>query len=130
MNYYFIVAGVIGVLGSFAHSILGDLWTVAPLDESQIGSPQNTGDQNKRFIRWFWQIGGVVLFSASALFLVDGAGWYDVHPQLLGYGSFLWLSITTIFFALTLKPPVQAFKMVPGLVGIPVNLLILAGLFL
>jgi hypothetical protein len=129
MNWYFVAAGGIGLLGGCAHTILGDLWTVAPLDPSHIGSPQNTGDQNKRYLRWFWHIGSVVLLSTTGLFLLQGLEVVAVHRDLLLYLSFLWLATTAIWFVLAAKPPVQFFKMVPGLVGIPVNVLILLGLF-
>lgn len=130
MNIYFVIGGAIGVLGGFAHMILGDLWTVSPLPPEHIGSAQNSGDQNKRYLRWFWHIGSVVLLSTSALILVSGLDVVEIHRHVLLYISALWLSITGIFFAVALKPPVQALKMVPGLVGLPVNALILAGLFL
>lgn len=130
MNLYFVIAGIIGLLGGCAHAVLGDLWTVSPLDASTAGSKQNTGDQNKRFIRWFWHIGSVVLLSTSAIALLQGLAVFEFQTQLLAFVSFLWLSITAIFFVISAKPPMQTFKMVPGLVGIPVNALLLAGLLL
>lgn len=124
----FIIAGVISTAGGLAHAFLGDRFTVAPLDEKAIGSQQFTGDQNKRFLRWFWHIGSVVLLSTGAILLLHGTGAFAFQVHLLWYVSFLWVSTTTVFVILALKPPVQLTKMIPGLVGIPVNALILGGL--
>ncbi len=128
MNFFLLVAGVIGFVGGWAHTILGDRWVVAQLDPDDIASKENTGDQNKRYIRWFWHVGSVVLLSTSALLIAHGGGLMAVARQLLFYVSFQWLMTSFIFFVLALRPPAQALKMVPGLVGIPVNALILVGL--
>lgn len=128
MNIYFIIAGVIGIFGGLAHTILGHKWTVNAIDPESLKSTQNTGDQDKRFLTWFWHIGSVVLLSTSAIVFLQGIEQIDVHKDLLLFISFIWLSITGIFFIIALKPPIQVFKMIPGLVGIPVNLLIILGL--
>ena len=129
MNYYFVAAGAFGFLGGLAHTFLGDRWTIAPLDPAKVASSQFTGDQNKRFIRWFWHVGSVVLLSTTLLLILQGLGTVAVHEHLMMYVSFLWLGTTAVFFVVALQPPAQAFKMIPGLVGIPINALILAGLF-
>ncbi len=129
MNLYLVIAGALGCLGGCAHAILGDRWTIAPLDVDTLASRQNTGEQNHRYLRWWWHVGSVVLLSTSLGFLLHGATIVEVHRDLLLYLAFLWVATTTVFFAVALRAPNQAFKMVPGLVGIPINALILLGLF-
>ena len=128
MNSYFVAAGVIGMIGGLAHAFLGHRWTIDVLDPDYLASSQNSGDQNKRYLTWFWHIGSVVLLSSSGLILLQGLNQIQVHRDLLWYISFLWLSMMTIFLIVAVRPPNQVLKMVPGLVGILINLLILLGL--
>lgn len=129
MNLYFVIAGGIGLVGGFAHAFLGHKWTVKAIDTSALKSTRNSRDQDKRFLIWFWHIGSVLLLSTTALILVQGLDLIAVHRDLLVFISFIWLSITAVFIIVAGRPPVQIFKMIPGLVGIPVNLFILLGLF-
>ena len=128
MNIYFVVAGTIGVLGSVAHAFLGHAWTIRAVDQSTLRSTQNTQDQDVRFLTWWWHNGSVVLASTSALTLLHGLGVWTFHRDLLIYLGFLWLSIFAVFAVVSLRPPVQFFKMVPGLVGIPYNVLFWLGM--
>lgn len=129
MNVYFLIAGVISVAGGLAHGWLGDGYTVRGLCPEHLASPQFTGDQNKRFIRWFWHVGTAVLLSTGAVLVLEGLARGTVHRHLLLYVASLWLATTGVFFAVTLPRPTQTLKLVPGLVGLPVNALIIAGLF-
>ena len=128
MNVYFIIAGTIGIAGGIAHTVLGHRWTVRPLPREQLASAQFTGDQNKRYLTWFWHIGSVVLVSTSVVLLLEGMHIAEVHRHLLLYISFLWLSMSAVFLIVALKAPLQVFRMVPGLAGMVVNAFILAGL--
>lgn len=130
MNTFLLIAGILGTLGGLAHTILGDRWTVAPLEAEAIASRQNTGEQNKRYLRWWWHMGSVLLLSTSVAFAAHGAALVELQRHLLLYLAFLWIATTTVFFTVALRSPNQAWSMVPGLVGIPINALILAGLFI
>ena len=127
MNLLLILAGAIGLFGGWAHLYLGERWTIGPLRAEVLDSYKFKGEVNKRIVRWFWHIGSMVLLSTSALLLAHGLGWIQVHRQLLLFISFQWLSITALWVLFAGKPPTRFFTIFPGLIGIPVNLLILAG---
>ncbi len=130
MNYYFIAAGLIGTLGGFAHTFLGHKWTINAIDVNSLRSTQNSQDQDRRFLIWFWHVGSVVLISTSGLIALQGFSLVDLSLDLIQYLSFLWLSITIVFIVIASETPVQYFKMIPGLVGVPVNTFILLGIYL
>ncbi|MEM7125844.1 MAG: hypothetical protein AAF702_05935 [Chloroflexota bacterium] len=129
MNIYFIIAGIIGLLGGLAHMTLGHRWTLGPLDPNHLASSQFSGEENQRYLTWFWHIGSAVLLSTTLVILLQGLNFINAHQHLLYYISFLWLSTTIVFLIVASRPPTQVLKMVPGLVGIPINMLILLGLF-
>ena len=128
MNIYFLVSGIIALLGGFAHAFLGHKWTINAIDADTLKSTQNSKEQDKRFLVWFWHIGSVVLLSTAILLVTQGSGIYMISKDLIMYISFLWLSITGVFIIVAVKKPNQIFKMIPGLVGVPINILILIGL--
>ena len=128
MNPYFLIAGIIAFLGGLAHTILGQRWTVNAIDPSNLKSTQNTGRQDKLFLTWFWHVGSVVLLSSGAALILTGAQVISPSTDLIEYISFLWISITLLFVIVVGRYPTELIRMLPGLVGIPVNVLILLGL--
>ena len=129
MNIYFILAGAFGFLGGCAHSFLGHKWTINAIDTTTLNSTQNTQIQDKRFLVWFWHVGSIVLLSTSILLFVHGADWFNIHFHLLTFISFLWLCITLLFIIIAAQRPSQILRMIPGLIGIPINILILLGIW-
>ena len=128
MNIYLILAGILAMAGGLAHAVLGHRWTVSPLDPAHLASDKFSGEQNRRFLMWFWHVGSVVLLSTAAILLVHGFGVTTVHRSLLLYVSFLWLSTSAVFLLVSFQPPVQFTKMPPGIVGIVINVFIILGL--
>ncbi len=129
MNGYFLAAGIIALIGGLAHTILGHKWTVNAIDPSALNSTQNSGRQDKLFLTWFWHVGSVVLLSSGAALILTGSN--SIHPStdLMEYISFLWISITLLFLIVVGRYPIELIRMLPGLVGVPVNVLILLGLY-
>ena len=118
-----------GTLGGLAHATLGHRWTVEPMKPESLQSDQFSGAQNQALLMWFWHIGSAVLISASGLFLLQGLNLVLLSQDLLIYLSFLWLSVTAIFLIVCSVLSVRLTSIVPGLVGIPINALLLLGLF-
>lgn len=129
MNIYLIIAGVLGIIGGLAHTFLGHKWTVNSIVSENLKPIKNTGDQDKRFLTWFWHIGSVVLLSTSSILLMEGLNQIDIHRDLQLFISFIWISMSGIFLVVASYPPVQIFKMIPGLFGIVINVFILLGLY-
>ncbi len=130
MNVYFLLAGVIGFLGGIAHTFLGHKWTVKALDPEKLQSTQNTGEQDARYLTWFWHIGSLLLLSSSAILILHGLMIKTFSIDLIEYVCILWLGTTLLFFVLGSRKPSQLLGMIPGWVGVPVNILILLGLLL
>ncbi len=130
MNAYLLLAGIIALLGGLAHTILGHQWTVKPMQAEHLASSQNSGEQNVRYLTWFWHIGSAFLLSSAAILLIEGSGVHRFAEDVLWYVSFLWLCTTALFIVIAGREPSQVKGMIPGWVGIPVNILILIGLSL
>ena len=78
MNWFWIISGILMIIGGGMHTIIGERNVISHLaqDKPQTGfSP----DQTFNLIRWFWYLGSFISFWIGAVALMIGAsdGWFQ-----------------------------------------------------
>lgn len=71
MNLYWIISGILMILGGAAHTIVGEKNVISHLANNK---PETgfTPDHTFNLIRWFWYMGSFVSFWVGAIALIIG----------------------------------------------------------
>ncbi|GAA5190407.1 hypothetical protein [Ferrimonas gelatinilytica] len=126
MNIYFILAGVIGLIGALMHIFMGFGGLHKWLEKH--GNTQME-DHMHGLLSFFWHFGSMLVLSLSALLLLEGLNLIPIHAHLQWFICVIWL-IMTLFYILLLRPYRQEQGvMLPAYAGVISSVLILIGIF-
>ncbi len=125
MNIYFILAGLIGLIGALMHIVMG-LGGLQKWLEKHGNTRME--DHMHGLLSFFWHSGSLLVLSLSALLLLEGLNLIPLHPHLQWFICFTWI-VLTLFYILLLRPYLnERGVMLPAYAGVISGLLILAGL--
>ena len=101
MNYYWIVSGVLMVLGGLAHTYIGERNVISKLKTLR-EEPGNLGQDAFNLIRWFWYLGSFISFWVGALALIIGTtdGVITDEPQMGKLLASLMLGFSVLTFGI------------------------------
>ena len=78
MNLLLVALGGVGLIGCLAHVVLGERFIVGPLaPEAMATSVLGDGDIAKRYLRWFWHVGTVMIGGGASVLIAVGLGAID-----------------------------------------------------
>lgn len=71
MNWFWIISGILMVLGGVAHTVVGEKNVIAHLAQAK---PETgfSGDHTFNLVRWFWYLGSYVSFWVGGVALIIG----------------------------------------------------------
>ena len=84
MNWYWIISGILMILGGVAHTVVGEKNVIGPLKASP---PQTefSADHAFNLIRWFWYLGSYVSFWVGGVALIIGLTDWLPSKSVIGW---------------------------------------------
>ena len=84
MNSYLIILGILGLLGASAHIVLGERFIISPLNSEHLPTSfLGDGDVTKRYLRWFWHVGSILIVGCSLALVTVGIRYRSPEAQVL-----------------------------------------------
>ena len=84
MNWYWLISGILMVIGGLMHTVVGEKQVISHLAQNK----PETGfspDQTFNLIRWFWYLGSFVSFWVGGVAIIIGATAWLPAEQTIGY---------------------------------------------
>ena len=117
MNWPWITAGTLAIVGGLAHLYLGESRIISRLDPVALRpSPPMSGDTAKRYLRWFWHVGTVNILGAATVGLVIGLtdGIIPAEREVANLISALFLGMFLAFCVVAIPSPKHFVRIPQG----------------
>ena len=107
-------AGFLALLGGFAHMVLGEMWIISPLDPKRLPTTNaGSGDTIKRYLRWFWHVGTVMIFLFAGGALLIGLSSVVPSERLVANILSIWFAGGCLAFCVVAVPSPRHFVRIP-----------------
>ncbi|SHH78454.1 hypothetical protein [Ferrimonas marina] len=125
MNTFYVLAGLVGLVGAGAHISMGYSRLKQRLSAD---SGSNDDDAMRLLLTFFWHTGSLMLLSLSLLLLLEGLGAIPIHPHLQWFICAIWILMTLQYVVLILPLEKSTRVLLPAVAGVLSSVLILLGL--